>query len=237
MQVETKKPCSACAAQNAHDATYCWRCFARFAPAMPEAPAAGGRMPPAPAPAWGPSGGPLDPTPTPHKGNLLRTVLVTAVGLTLVGGGLSLLRSGPSLPDEVAGRARVSSAEVSRFEEQMRGQAGDWDLDIEVGVYGTAAKPDVFVILVDGGAVETTDELFDEFVSGMETAGAKVRSEDTVRGERDGTEYRCVPVSDGIAAAACFWRESDNVGIVLGLDRTAEEGVDLLFATHDAVMN
>jgi hypothetical protein len=194
-------------------------------------------MPPAPAPAWGTSHGPLDPSTTPRKGNLLRVVVVTGLGLALLGGGLSFLRSGPSLPDEVAGRARVSSAEVSRFEEQMHGQAGESDLDVEVGVYGTAASPDVFVILVDGGAVETTDELFDSFVSGMETAGAKVRSEDTVRGERDGTEYRCVPVSGGIAAAACFWRESDNVGIVLGIDRTAEEGVDLLFATHDAVMN
>lgn len=241
MQVEAKKPCGACAAENAPQATYCWRCFAAFAPAMPPAPGNGtraaGRMPPAPSQAWGALAPIVGTQAPPKRRQRFRTAIGLAAGLAVSAGVLGFLDKGPSLPDAVAGRSRLESVEASRFQEQMQQEADQWDLHVQAGMYGTADAPSMFVILVDGAAIETTDQLYESFVSGMEGSGALVDRAAIAQGERDGTEYRCVPIQGQLDAVACMWRDDDNVGIVLGIDETTESGVDLLFATHDAALD
>jgi hypothetical protein len=51
-----------------------------------------------------------------------------------------------------------------------------------------------------------------------------VETDATVSGERDGLEYRCVPLTaPSIAAGACMWRDDGSVGIVLTLDGGIDE--------------
>lgn len=94
------------------------------------------------------------------------------------------------------------------------------------------------MILVDGGASETTDQLFGSFTGGVAQAGARVDQTRQISGERDGTEYRCVPVeSSRLRAAACMWRDDDNVGIVLDLLHGIDDVEPVLWETHGAALD
>ena len=69
------------------------------------------------------------------------------------------------------------------------------DLDVAAAGYGTGAVPTFVVVLVEGRSLENTDDIFNEFVGGMTSGGATVETDATVSGERDGLEYRCVPIT------------------------------------------
>lgn len=122
------------------------------------------------------------------------------------------------------------------FEEQMADQGEAYDMKLDAAAYGTGATPAFLVMLVEGQAIETTDELFDSLVQGMAQGGANVDESATDSGERNGTEYRCVPfVGTPVGAAACMWREDDTVGIVVDLSAGIDDTRELLFTVHDSI--
>jgi hypothetical protein len=97
-------------------------------------------------------------------------------------------------------------------------------------------SPSFLVLLVQGQAIESTDQLFDSLVTGMASTGATVDKASTVSGQHDGSDYRCVPVSSAQAqAAACMWRADGTVGIVIGLGGGVDHTRDLLFTAYDTV--
>jgi hypothetical protein len=147
-----------------------------------------------------------------------------------------LVDRGPSLPDQLAGQPRLSTQAIRDFEDQMADQGKEYDLKVAAAAYGTGATPAFLVMLVEGRAIETTDELFDSLVQGMAQGGATVNESATDSGERNGTEYRCVPFTGGaVNAAACMWRDDGTVGIVLDLSAGIDETRELLFTVHDTI--
>lgn len=130
----------------------------------------------------------------------------------------------------------MTTQEVKNFEQQMVEEGKSSNLDVAAAAYGSGATPSFLVLLVQGRAIESTDELFNRFVDGMASGGATVDRSATQTGERDGTDYRCVPVTAPQGqAAACMWRDDGSVGIVLELDAGVDTTLDLLFTTHDVV--
>jgi hypothetical protein len=129
----------------------------------------------------------------------------------LLGGG------GVEIPDTVAGAARMHDGMAAQFEEQMAAEVSTYGVDAEAGAFGNAGVPEFLLVVVNGSTPETTDEMFDAFVSGMSQSGASV---DTARrtGELDGASYRCVGAqAGGTGIGVCMWRADDHVGIVLDL--------------------
>jgi hypothetical protein len=148
----------------------------------------------------------------------------------LMGGGLEL-------PDTVGGAQRLTDAGSKRFEDFTADEGERYHIEAEGGVYGSATAPEFFVILVEGSAVETTDQLFDALVMGFSQAGAAVNESNVRSGTREGSDYRCVAATAGPqTATACMWRDDDSVGIVLDLSADARETQRLLWTVHDTVV-
>ena len=172
--------------------------------------------PPIPAPPAG--GGPS---------TFVRAAVGAAVALVAMFGVRSVLDRGPSLPDMLAGTPRITTQEMKDFEKQMIEDGKRSNLDLAVAGYGTGAVPTFVVVLVEARTLENTDDIFNEFVGGLTSGGATVETDATVSGERDGLEYRCVPISaPTIAAGACMWRD-DGIGghrLQVGWWRRRDEG-------------
>ena len=237
MQTEERSICPSCGGDNPKAATFCWRCFASMSPVATnptgvsrQGPAYAGpgmqRMPsPPPIPAPPASRGPS---------TFVRAAVGAAVALVAMFGVRSVFDRGPSLPDVLAGTPRITTQEMKDFEKQMVEDGKRSDLDVAAAGYGAGAVPTFVVVLVEGRTLENTDDIFSEFVGGITSGGATVETDATVSGERDGLEYRCVPIAaPSIAAGACMWRDDGSVGIVFKLDGGVEETKDLLFRTHD----
>ena len=238
MQVEERKACPSCGTENPGTVDFCWKCYTAFAqslptrPGMPLRPRVGMPLPPSMPPS---SGFPVSAKPAgaPLAARIAAGVIAALLGMYGVG---FLFDRGPSLPDELAGQPRLTTQAIRDFEEQMEEQGKAYDLELAAGAYGTGATPAFLVMLVEGRAIETTDELFDSLVQGMALGGADVDEAATDSGARNGTEYRCVPfVGTPVGAAACMWREDDTVGIVVDLSAGIDEARELLFTVHDTV--
>jgi hypothetical protein len=238
MQVEERKACPSCGTENPRTVDFCWKCYTAFvapAPARPAISLRPGIRMPLPPPMASPSGlpGSAKPTGVPFVARIAVGVIAALLGMY---GVRFLFDRGPSLPDELAGQPRLTTQAIADFEGQMAEQGEAYDLDVAAAAYGTGATPAFLVMLVEGRAIETTDELFDSLVQGMAQGGAIVNESATDRGERDGTEYRCVPFTGAAAAAAaCMWRDDGTVGIVLDLSAGIDETRELLFTVHDTV--
>jgi hypothetical protein len=239
MQTEERSICPSCGGDNPKAAAFCWRCYASFS-----TPQAG---PSASAPSFGGQGisrmpipPPSMPTPPVSSGGastLARVVVGVAAGLIGLFGVRAVLDRGPSLPDVLAGTPRITTQEVKDFEKQMVDDGRRSDLDVAAGAYGNAGVPTFVVLLIEGRSIEETDDIFSEFVGGMTSGGATVETSSTESGQRDGLEYRCVPVSaPQIEAAACMWRDDGTVGIVFRLGAGIDETKDLLFKTYDELV-
>jgi hypothetical protein len=242
MQTEERSICPSCGGDNPKAAAFCWRCYASFAsvasnPGQNVAGASArsaGRVgvPSMPSP-------PTGPMPTTSGGGssmAVRIVVGALVALVVAFGARSVLGGGASLPDTLAGTPRMTTQDVKDFEKEMSDYGKRSDLDVVAGAYGTGAIPTFFVLLIEGRSGETTDEIFNEFVGGMASSGGTVETTATTSGERDGLEYRCVPVAAAqIQAAACMWRDDGTFGVVFRLDAGVEETTDLLVTVHDAV--
>ena len=244
MQTEEGLVCPSCGGENPKAAAFCWRCYASFsssASASAPTPTTGsvGRpgvrigVPPMPGP-------PTLPTPTTSGGSsaIVRILIGALVSLVVAFGVRTVLSGGgPSLPDTLAGTPRMTTEDVKDFEEEMAGYGERYGLDVAAGAYGTGVVPTFFVLLIDGRSAEETDAVFNEFVGGMTSSGATVETSALTSGERDGLEYRCVPVAAAqIQAAACMWRDDGSFGVVFRFDAGVEETTELLVRVHGEVV-
>jgi hypothetical protein len=236
MQVEQKRRCTACGSQSAPDASFCWRCLTPFAQVPPPPPIGVGHpgMNGRPVPA------PMPSVPTaPSRGSsaLARGLVAVVAAVAGYVGVQYLLGGGVSLPDSLAGSSRLTDPTSKQFERFTAEEGDRWGIDAEGGVYGTAGVPRFFVIVVDGSAIETTDQLFDALLSGFSEAGATVDDSRATSGRRDGSDYRCVTASaEGQQAVACMWRDDGNVGIVLEMPGSVKGTRQLLWTVHDTVV-
>ena len=167
---------------------------------------------------------------------IMRIVVGVVAGLIGMFAVRTLFDRGPSLPDQLAGSPRMTTQAAKDFEKQMADEGDKWDLKVATAVYGSGVSPSFLVLLVQGSAVETTDELFDSLVNGMANSGATIDQAATVSGQHAGADYRCVPLNAGqTQVGACMWRADGTVGIVIALDGGIDHTRDLLFTAYDAV--
>lgn len=240
MQTEERSICPSCGGDNPKGAAFCWRCYA----SMPTTSTArGGVAQRGDIPSFGrpgmrrmpaPPSMPLPPTSGTGRSTFTRIVVGAAAALIAMFGVRAVLDRGPSLPDVLAGTPRITTQDMKDFEKQMADEGKRSGVEVAAGAYGNGAVPTFVVLLIEGRSVEATDNLFSQFVDGMASGGATVDANATQSGERDGLEYRCVPVvAAQIETAACMWRDGDTVGIVFRMDAGVDETKDLLFRTHD----
>jgi hypothetical protein len=245
MQLEERQVCPSCGGDNPVGGEFCWRCYASLKVSTPTGSAAGTtgtvsrpgmpRYPVMPAP-------PASQTATAPASSsggvsmIARIVVGVLAGVVGMFAVRTLFQHDPSLPDQLAGTPRMTTQAAKDFEKQMADEGGKWDLKVASGAYGSGTSPSFLVILVQGKAIESTDELFDSLVQGMASSGATVDGSATVSGEHEGADYRCVPVTSAqTQAAACMWRADGTVGMVVGLEGGVDHTRDLLFTTYDAV--
>jgi hypothetical protein len=239
MQVEEKRACPSCGAENGSDADFCWKCFARFLPVPPPPGAIPGRQM-----GWGRYPQQELPTvatgiatrqPAARRGSFITRIVVGVIAAAVAAVAVhAFLGSGVHLPDSVAGRPRMATTDIQKFEKDMKDLGSRNGLTVDAGGYGTGTAPEFLVLLVHGNSAESTDQLFDEFVGGITQSGAAVDRGHTVSGTRGSTEYRCLPVGGtGVTAAACLWREDGSVGIVLDLTEGVEGAQTTLWQVHD----
>ena len=246
MQTEERVTCPSCGGDNPKAAAFCWRCYASFS-SMASAPARGigtagtGAAGTRPAVRVGVPPMPGPPTispPTTSGGSsaIVRFGIGALVALVVAFGVRSVLSGGPSLPDTLAGTPRMTSQDAKDFEKEMSDYGERYDLGVAAGAYGTGVVPTFFVLLIDARSDEDTDDIFNEFVGGMTSGGASAETSAITSGERDGLEYRCVPVAAAqIQAAACMWRDDGSFGVVFRFDAGVEETTDLLVKVHDEI--
>jgi hypothetical protein len=193
-------------------------------------------MPPPPLATWTPAA-PQE-APSRAGSSKLAGAIVSIVAAVAGYVGVQYLM-GPEieLPDTLAGAQRLTDPESKRFEDFTADEGERYHIDAEGGVYGSAIAPEFFVILVDGSAVETTDQLFDALVAGFSQAGATVDGSGVRSGTRRGSDYRCVVTTAGPqTATACMWRDEESVGIVLEPSADSGQTRRLLWTVHDTVV-
>ena len=246
MQLEERQVCPSCGGDNPVGGEFCWRCYASLKASAPGGPATGTegvstsrpgmpRYPVMPAPPVSP----VSTTPPSSPGGvsmIVRIVVGVLAGLVGLFAVRGLFDHGPSLPDQLAGSPRMTTQAAKDFEKQMADEGDKWDLKVATAVYGSGVSPSFLVLLVQGKAVESTDELFKSLVDGMASSGATVDEAATVSGQHEGADYRCVPVGSAqTQAGACMWRADGTVGIVIALGGGLDHTRDLLFTAYDAV--
>lgn len=235
MQTEEQRACSACGAANRLDAAHCWQCLARFSVPVPPAPVRGGSgaapahpgLPPPAAPTTAPQGAPEPSTSGPGA------IVVAAVGLLALVGGFFLVQrllggGGVALPDSLAGAPRLHDASSERVQAEMQDTMATFDVEVDTGLYGGGAVPEFVVVVVEGRSLDSSDAMFDEFVTGLTQAGAQVSSEGTTA-DLDGAQHRCLGMrAQGAQMGACMWQADEHAGFVLQLDGTNESAETLL---------
>jgi hypothetical protein len=224
MQVDERRACPSCSADNAPDAEFCWQCYGRFVPAS-------AAVPPAPVPFA--SGAPA-PTAPSRGGAIVKIVAGVIVVLVIGAVARNLFAPHYHVPETLSGQPRIHNADADRFEQQMIDEGDKEGVTIEVAAYGTGDRPDVLFVLVNGRAAENTDQLFDSFLEGIASTGATVERSHTNTGSHAGAEWRCLPLTaTRLDAVACMWRENASVGITLDLSPAADPS-EALVAAYDA---
>jgi hypothetical protein len=230
MQVQDRQACPACGADNALDASFCWKCFTSFAPTPPATARPGMALVARPVP-------PPPAARTRRPKRIVTVALGVVVAMVVSGAVRSWLRSDYHVPEAIGTMQRLHTSATDAFERQMTAEGAQNDVDLEAAVYGTGVDPQVFLVLANGRSVEDIDQLFREFLSGAESSGAAVdRAQQTTGVYRD-VEWRCVPVRAAAAtASACIWHEDASVGITLDLAPDADASgalLDAYDASHD----
>jgi len=234
VQTEQKRTCASCGADNKPQAGFCWQCYAPFAPARPtpEAPS----LPPTPGAArsFTPASSPVPaPAARSRAGMVARIALGVVVAIVVSTVVRNMLTPTYHVPDTLMGEPRLHTADTQQFEQSMADEGDKYDIKFESAVYGQGDQPDVFLVLANGHAQESADELFDGFLSGIESAGATVDRSRATTGHHGDADYRCVPLEARIQAVACIWREDRSVGMTLDGSPDADL-TSTLFAAYDA---
>jgi hypothetical protein len=166
-------------------------------------------------------------------GKIAALVVSLVVGLGIYG---LFHRGGVHFPDELAGSSRITTPEVKKLESNIENSSsGVFDAHPEVAVYGRDGVPQFLVAAGAARTVETTDELFDAYVSGLESSGGTVDAAGETSGTRDGAEYRCAATIAPVASWHCLWRDDESFGVVISLDDDLASTQDLLFTARHEV--
>jgi hypothetical protein len=166
-------------------------------------------------------------------GKIIAIVASVAVGL----GVYSLLhRGGIDFPDELAGSSRITTPEVKRLESNIEHSSkGVFEAHPAVAVYGRDGVPQFLVAAGAAQTVETTDELFDAYVSALGSSGGTVDAAGETSGTRAGADYRCTATTAPVASAHCLWRDDESFGVVISLDGDLASTQELLFTVRHEI--
>src|SRR4051812_32261288 len=146
MQVQDRQACPACGADNALDASFCWKCFTSFAPTPPTTARPGMALVARPVPAAPAAAR------TPRR--IVTVVVGVVVAIVVSGAVRSWLLSDYHVPEAVGTMQRLHTSATDAFERQMTAEGAQNDVDIEAAVYGTGVDPQVFLVLANGRSVE-----------------------------------------------------------------------------------
>ena len=181
MQVDERRACPSCSADNPQNAEFCWQCYARFVP-VPPAPGAGqphrlgSNRDARPEHAGGSARGAV----LAPGGRVAKIVVGVVVALVVGGFVRNLLAPDYHVPEVHRRTAADPRRDHRQFERDMIAEGDTEGLEIEAAAYGAGGQPDVLFILVRGKAAENTDELFSSFLDGIASSGVTV---DRQRGE------------------------------------------------------
>lgn len=198
-----ERTCDQCGAQNAMDAAYCWRCYARWGgSASPSAPVRHGTIQAVPVGAYGggPGGSVLTAPPPPlvgapagrSWGRLLAAAVVFVAGLA---GGWWLVDrlffGGFPFPDEVADHERVDSDRAEEVADALTSLGGLLDVEMEFAFYGSEIEP-AYVMF----AFDIPDGINPTTLQGFPIGDVL---------------FQCRPEIEG---SSCFWQHD---GMIVGL--------------------
>jgi hypothetical protein len=225
---------------NPTSASFCWQCFASFAPANAPAGAS-----PFPAP---PPGTPLarpfsTPAHTPASASARRSSgkgkIVGLIGLGIVAALLArgLFATDLSMPETIGGIARNHTGAAAQAERQAESAAEVEDLNAESAVYGDP-DPEYFVLAVADPADGQADETFTSFTSGF-TAGSAgavtVDVEGRTTSSAPGATYICAGITGSIVGTFCMWQTDSVAGFVLAFDKDEPQALQFAHNARDAV--
>jgi hypothetical protein len=121
------------------------------------------------------------------------------------------LTRGFDLPDEVAGQPRMEGRLVEEFEDLMDGLVGALDVEVHLGIYGSAF-PEYMLVAAEVPDGQDVGMFYEGFVAGAGTASAPV----------DPNTVTCVAMPGGAGGAQCSWVVEDIVLLLQGF--TTGEG-------------
>jgi hypothetical protein len=218
--------CSACRADNAQGADFCWRCYAPFHPVARARPAA----PPVAGPSWMSSRQPVA-GPTVKKRRSYRGLIVAV----LVVGGLaaygSASRTHFAIPESIEGVPRMHDVTSQRFEAAVAtwGQASG-GLSLQGAAYGNGVTPEFAVGAADEPVENDPDDILRLVVASLIPGGQDTA---TLSGAYGSFEYRCVQTVAQVSI--CVWKEPDNSGFVAANGRTPDDTLTLTRTVRDAI--
>ena len=234
-----QRACPGCGAANGAVAAFCWQCYRPFG--MATLPAAAPIYPQAGIRATvRESAVVTSPRPGP-TGRRLSTPALLLVGLAAAAAGWFLLMRGGvdvQLPEAFGGLTRIEGTQADVVREEFLAEADREGGQGDVGIYGTAGAPSAALIWVVDDTVSNTEEAFEAFAAGANSAVAG--SIDPSRTSNElvgGVRYVCAAAGITPSVTICIWMD-DGVSWVLadvtGTGRIADTQA-LAVAAHDAV--
>lgn len=233
-----QRSCPGCGAANGAVAAFCWQCYRPFGMAAqpqsgPIYRQGGPRATmPEPAVVTAPAG------PSGRRVGAPAAVLVVLVAAAA--GWFLFLRGGTDieLPEAFGGLTRVEGVQADLAREEFLAEAEREGGQGDVGLYGTAGVPSAALVWVMDDTVSNTDEAFEAFASGANSAVAG--SIDTLRRSSevvDGVQYVCVAAGTTPSAAICIWVQDEAFWILADLSGTGRiaDTQALAVAAHDAI--
>ena len=219
--------CSACGADNATGADFCWQCFAPFHRMGPARPGA----PPTAGPSWMSSRQPVA-GPVVKKRRSYRALIVVIV--VVVVGGIaygSASRTHFAIPESIDGVPRMHDVTAQRFEAAVAkwGQESG-GLSLQGAAYGSGVTPEFAVGAADEPVKNDPDDILRLVVASLIPGGQDTA---TLSGEDGSFEYRCVQTVGRVSI--CVWKEPDNSGFVAANGRTPADALRLTRTVRDAL--
>jgi hypothetical protein len=111
----------------------------------------------------------------------------------------------------------AATAAVTQQMQQVMQEAGA--THVVSGVYGTAGRAMLVVLLAQGPNLETsTIQFFNDFTTGLKTQGVTMISGRTLNTTTDGSDFICSPATGPApltSISLCGWDDGDTIGLVL----------------------
>jgi hypothetical protein len=112
-----------------------------------------------------------------------------------------------------------TAASVAVTQQMQRVMQQDGATHVVTGVYGSAGRATLVVLLAQGPNIETTTtQFFTDFATGLKTQGVTVNSAQTVNTTNKGSDFICSPATGPApltAISLCGWDDGDTIGLVM----------------------